>query len=90
MRTGKFEESLKSVQKVFDLLKETEEQFAGDLEIVRSKFYTLKSNVCFILKMWKDADEAATEGLATILRVKSNEPSILRAMTNTKRDLTNN
>lgn len=90
MRTGRFEESLNSVDKTFVLLEKTKDQFAGDLEIVRSKFYTLKSNVCFILRKYKECDEAATEGLATIERVNSTEASILRAMNNTKRDLTNN
>ena len=90
MRTGKFEESLQSIDKTFNLLEKTKEQFAGDLEIVRSKFYTLKSNVCFILKKYQECDDAATEGLVTIDRIKSSEVSIMRAMNNTKRDLTNN
>jgi hypothetical protein len=40
--------------------------------------------------MYKECDEAATDGLATIDKIQTSEPSILRAMNNTKRDLTNN
>jgi len=49
----------------------------------------LKANVNFILARYKESLEAAVEGLKCVAQVKSIEPSILKSMVNTKRDLNN-
>ena len=90
MRTGAFHESLESLDKAFELLAVSKEEFGGDLHIVQSKFYMLKSNVHFILGNWKESVEASELGLASIDQVTSMEPDIIRAMKNTTRDLYNN
>lgn len=71
MRTGRFDESLVSVKRAFELLEDCKEAFAGDLEIVKTKFYTLKCNVNFILKNYQDCLDSATEGLKCIASVQS-------------------
>ena len=90
MRVGRFEESLQSVDRTFELLEKTQQQFGTDLELVQSKFYMLKSNVCFVLRKYQECDAAATEGLASIERINTSDADILRSIKNTTRDLTNN
>ena len=89
MRTQKFEESLVSVNKAFELSKALTNEFGSDLEIVQSKFYMLKANISFILGRYKESLEAASEGMQCITKVKSQEPTIMRSMVNTRRDLNN-
>jgi hypothetical protein len=63
MRTQRFEESLVSVDKAFELSKSLTNEFGSDLEIVQSKFFMLKANVTFILARYKESLDAAVEGL---------------------------
>jgi hypothetical protein len=49
----------------------------------------LKSNVTFILGRFRESLEAAVKGLQSIAKVKSIDPTIMRTLANTKRDLNN-
>ena len=49
MKTGNFEDALVSINRAFDLLQVSEAKFGADLDLVKSKFYLLKSNITFIL-----------------------------------------
>jgi len=41
MKVGKFEESLVSIKKSFELLEQTKEDFKGDIYVVTMKFFAL-------------------------------------------------
>ena len=60
------------------------------MDVVKSKFYMLRSNVYFMLGEWEKSKQSAESGLAHVDKVMSMEPDILKAMKNTTRDLYNN
>jgi hypothetical protein len=45
MRAGKFEESLVSVAKSFELLENSKIEFGNDLDVIRAKFCLLEASV---------------------------------------------
>lgn len=90
MKVGKFEESLVSIKKSFELLEQTKEDFKGDIYVVTMKFFALQSNIYFILKNYKESLASANQGLSVIDSINSNEATIINAVKNVKRDLTNN
>jgi hypothetical protein len=49
MKSGLFEESLKSVRRAFEILEMSKVEFGNDADVVRAKFYGLESNVNFVL-----------------------------------------
>ena len=49
MRTGRFEESLQSINKAFDLLEIAKLEFGTDIAVVKAKFYLLQSNVLYVV-----------------------------------------
>lgn len=90
MKSGHFDEALVSIQKAFELLELSKIEFGNDVDVVRAKFYALRSNVNFVLHRYVDSLESATQGIAHVDQVKSQDPQVLRAVANTKRDLINN
>jgi len=73
MRMGRFEESLKSIDHALELLKITEFEVGTDVDVVKSRFYLLKSNVHFVLKNYEAALESANDGMKSVDAVKLNE-----------------
>lgn len=60
MKSGLFEESLHSIHKAFELLELSKIEFGNDVDVVRAKFHTLKSNVNFVLHRYVDSLASAT------------------------------
>jgi hypothetical protein len=63
MKSGLFEESLKSVRRAFEILEMSKVEFGNDVDVVRAKFYTLESNVNFVLQRYQPSNDCATAGL---------------------------
>lgn len=73
MRMGRFEDSLKSINHALELLKITEFEAGTDVDVVKARFFLLKSNVNFVLKDYEAALESANEGMKSVDAVKINE-----------------
>lgn len=89
MKTGKFEEALKSLDKAFGLMDGLKAEFKEDIYIVRSKFYTTRANTHFILGNYKEAHDAAESGMKDLDQITQLDVSIIRASKQTHRDLHN-
>lgn len=76
--------------KAFELLELLKDEFKDDVHVVRAKFNVTLSNTHFIVGNWKEAQEAAQNGLDAMDKVMSSDPTIINAMKNTGRDLHNN
>lgn len=63
MKSGLFEESLKSIRRAFEILEMSKVEFGNDVDVVRAKFYGLESNVNFVLQRYQPSLDCATAGL---------------------------
>lgn len=90
MRTGRYQESLETIDKAFELLHILKDEFKDDVHVVSAKFNVSKSNTHFILGNWKESQAAAQAGLDSMDSIMSSDPAIIQAMKNTGRDLHNN
>jgi DNA-binding IclR family transcriptional regulator len=59
MRTGRYQESLETIDKAFELLDALKEEFKADVHVIHAKFSVNKSNTHFILRNWKESQAAA-------------------------------
>ena len=66
MRTGRFEESLKSIKKAFDLLEIAKLEFGTDIAVVKAKFYLLQSNVEYVIGNHEASFDSATAGIKCV------------------------
>jgi len=90
MKTGHFEESIKSIEETFVLLEKSKDDFnKEDHEVVYAKFYLQQANSNFIAGHYGAAMEAAKNSLTNIDNLKNTDMNVVRQMVNLKRDAKN-